>query len=846
MTSTTGMTSLPNELLILICEILDDACTLNAVSAVSRRLHNIANPMLYSLAVAKYPYLLCWACAAGEVGVVEKLLEAGANPNLPAFSFWDDRLECLKPKSRDSSMKSTPNALRTVYNHALWNHEQSQEKTHWIRITTFDPSDLEAYFDEPDGCYWFPLHCAAMAGSNDIVKLLVDSGAHLDPPSRGLCSCSKAAYEWEDTEEWTPLHTALCSGNETTANRLLDLGASPNIEYPKHDTRPFTALHWAALGGYLSTIRLLLDGDYGISVDVQNGEGSTPLMWALGTADSTRTMECLLEYGANIEARCKKGVDINNEETTAVLQACANGWFRDVAFLVSAGANIDYNDPSALDRCLVTFGGLADDAQTDYQSERSYEPEILCRRYEEHHKLGYLSRRIGHVDLSEDANFHGMLELTKDLIRRAANIRSFQGAKHSPLVRASAARLFPIADLLLASGSQVDHEDADGRFPLLAAIVGLDYTYTVAPHLQSYLKLYSEVYETVECLLKHGANPNKANAFGQTALMAVCCLSWKMPDPLEIMKLMVRYGADINLRSYVVREDFSSNRLSISSPIGKAFQRKKFDLCHYFVEQGAEPPLEQGELFTMFRDLVWNTMEFPKPNAMVADYDLDYDDIEINEEVHDLSIDPLDCKAKFCVALRALLEMDRDGRLAKDSQCLFRSTLVCHFPLTQRFLDSGASDASLAMWADTCLHNLVSMGRTNTMSCAQRLIDIGADVNEVDFRGRSPLTLLLNFNSHPRHFGDAGVKEHIDLLRVLLNNGAAQTEVDIQKFQTFVQQPRSFGGDGYKYWYWLDLQRELRAWFFVQNRKIIARDQPSYDEETIVEWTDIYENTEES
>lgn len=687
--------SLPNELVIKICENFDDALTLHAVSATSRWLYYIANPILYSLAAEKYPHLLFCACEAGEVGIVKKLLAVGLNPNLPTMGRWSERSDCCPDGSGDA-MTSTLNVL-TVYDHIIGGdkHQVSGDMSR-LEASEFDPtihSNINVYLSQFKGCYWFPLHCAAMAGSIELVKLLVDSGAYIDPPSRGLCGCNRTAHRPETTVYWTPLHTALCSGNEATANLLLELGASPNVEYRRPDFRPSTALHWAALGGYLSTIQLLLGRGHGncrIAVDVRDHEGSTPLMWSLGTTKSLQTMKCLLAHGADVEAKSIHDGFIARRKGTAVLQACARGWYRDADFLVKTGAAIEGNRyASALDRCLAALGGSPSTTQEFYSNESNQMGTV-------HPKLGRLPPRPGPIDFSEEANFEEMVELIKNLIRYDDSIYRYWRTQRSPLVRASAARLFSVADILLSSGSQANQEDRDGRFPLLAAIVGWnpitgsDQDF-VEPAPESYLKPYSKVYETVDCLLKRGAKPNQKNGFSQTALMALCCPSVNVPGKLEIMKLMISYGADINLRSRGLLKGphcycLPQTRLKLS-PVQMTFYENEIDICRYFVKQGAEPPREIGELRLMLRHLVGTVGEFPEPESLIADGNG-------SAEIHDLNIETMNCKAKFCVGLRLLLEIDRDGRLAKDPESLWLSLLVHHFPLTQRFLASGAFDAS--------------------------------------------------------------------------------------------------------------------------------------------------------
>ncbi|XXH05401.1 hypothetical protein Hte_011827 [Hypoxylon texense] len=417
-----------------------------------------------------------------------------------------------------------------------------------------------------------------------------------------------------------------------------------------------------------------------------------------------------------------------------------------------------------------------------------------------------------------------MIELIKCLIRRGANIRGSSNTKHSLLIRAAAARVFPVVDLLLSSGSQADQEDADGLFPLLAAIIGLRDGYGNA--LEARWKLYSKVYDTVECLLKHGANAGKVNACGQTALMALCCQLENMPDQLEIIKLLVSYGADINLQSKRPPigdvPGYNPHLYLDVSPIQMAFTANMFDICHYFLRQGVESPCKDEELLLMLKYLVKTVHEFPNARTPITGR---YN----SEKTHDLTIDPMECNDMFCASLRVLLEIDRDGWLAKNREALRLSTFIHHFPLTQRFLASGASDASFQTSGfGTCLHCLVSSRNATTMACAQRLIDIGADVDVVDYWGQSALTALLTLDCGPDRHGrvDADVGEFVNLMMVLLNNGITQREGDIQHFKDLARKERCCGDEDA---FCMRLQRELRAHFSLEDGKIVARNAPFFN-----------------
>ncbi|KAI6084907.1 ankyrin [Hypoxylon rubiginosum] len=801
----------------------------------------IANPILYSFAVANHPNLLTWACEFGEVGVVKKLLAAGVNPNIPAAGVYlgrSHRMEGytswrIKHWPHDERKTAALSVLDNIYRYDAPELSYPSYPRKVGEILEFQPNmhepnmheNIVLYPKDHYGYYWFPLHGAAMAGSLEIVKLLVDAGAHLDAPSRGLSDCRGAKWLSPSQQTlWTPLHTALSFRNEATANLLLNLGASPNVEYTPPTVRQSTALHWAAVGGCLSTIRLLLGSESknrGISVDVQDWEGFTPLMWALGTTKSTETMKCLLDYGANMEVRC-----IPNRyegEATAILHACDNGWYRDVDFLMKAGAKVDYSDLSALERCLATLGGLPERRQETYRLVQLESNEEYKRRAIEYPHCQYIYRRPLFADVSMKGNFSGMLRVTQELIRRGANIHGSRNAGHSPLVRACAARLVPIVETLIAAGSPVDQEDARGMTPLLAAVVGLDGRFLQEPQLEATLKLYSRDYETIECLLRHRADPNKAIASGQTALVSACKLMAGKRRQLKIVQLLVQYGADIDLRSPCPQSAFSrfGDPQHICSPIRVAFLQDELDVCRYFLKQGVKPPPKDRELCHMLIYLVEEAKEFHGKGRG-----------------HDLSVDPMKCPARFCVALRLLLEIDREGWLARDPKCLWWSTRICHFPLTQRLLDSGAQDASwISKISGTCLHNLATTRYANTLACAQRLIDLGADVDAVDKYRQSALAVLLTCDWQARYPKDIGVKGFINLLEILLKNGATQRKEDVRHFQNLVHQRKGHRGDSS----YLHLQEALSVHFAVENGKIVARDpeailQQSTADEMDVSW----------
>ncbi|KAI0106879.1 ankyrin [Daldinia grandis] len=798
----TSITSLPNELLMEISKHLDRSVDLSSLSATSRQFNFAVNPILYSFAATNCPDVLCWACEAGKIEIVRKLLMARQSPNMLASNSRDLFLEhrmgidwvhdmtdikglltsIISRKQRIVERRSRRGTVPPTYNKDLRNRKKTRIVRKYLRMVLRN--------------FWFPLHSAAISGSIELVKLLVDFGAILDVPAHAIYNC-QPHYDrkaiWSKFYYWTPLHTALCCGNESVANLLISLGASANVEVNKEKSN---ALHWAARGGYLSTIRLLIEGDQKVPVDVQDADGATPLMWALGTPRSIPTIQCLLRYGADMEARTTGNTGFDGQPT-ALLRAIRCCWYEDALFLINSGANIHPPTtelPSALDQCLTSLRGITSEAM----SEKIFHlwPQIddrvnsrFCRRFGLERNLGVLSRHPDFNEFYDDDVHSGMVELAKKLICIGANVHGSPGTRHAPLVRASGAHLVTVVDLLIKYGAQVDQDDGDGLYPLLAAILTAD---TGSPE---------SCFDTVVCLLKNGANPNQITQFNRTALMVVCSNLSQSPIGLDLVDILVEYGADINIRNvFKVRHVLyhRSEKSLLFSPLQAALCTYKLDICRYLIEIGAETPHELSDL----REILEHFAEQDSYHFFTR-----------NARIHTLE--------EHCEAFRLLLKIDHSGWLSKDPEALWISTMVRCFPLTAILLKNGASDAS---WVneegETCLHNMAFFGLGDSLvpTLIPHLIANGADVNKLNNEGGSPLSYILQSD----FFGDRveDVERYIKLFSVFIENGIIQTHHDVELFRLLTDVLDRLNGVQ------LPLYVELGNLYVVKDGKIVAREIP--------------------
>ena len=131
-----------------------------------------------------------------------------------------------------------------------------------------------------------PLHTAITFKQRESAKLLLDRGANVEAVYFG----------------WTPLHHAVwVAVSEDIAGLLLDRGASAHAVSEGPGS---TTLHCAAYIGCIIIMGRLID--MGVSVDVRNNNGQTPLM--LASKDKKKeAVEFLLGRGAAINAQDNDG-----------------------------------------------------------------------------------------------------------------------------------------------------------------------------------------------------------------------------------------------------------------------------------------------------------------------------------------------------------------------------------------------------------------------------------------------------------------------------------------------------------------------------------------------------------
>ncbi len=246
------------------------------------------------------------AIVRGDVRIVAKLLERGANPNLPPLvgmlpvqiaMFLDEpELICLLLDAGACAGVSLPNG-ETL-------REWATRKRHggilaWIQKN----DDAKEKLDEA-------LLKAAENASADLVELLVQAGS---------------TTEKRDAQGRTPLLVAAEHGDVSSLKILIQHGANVN----QMDFEGQNALHIAIRNSKKEAALALLESDIDINKFSQGG--LSPLMWAAARGEE-EILRRLIEKGAELDI----GVD-----ERALSWAVLAGQTESVRILLNAGAELN-------------------------------------------------------------------------------------------------------------------------------------------------------------------------------------------------------------------------------------------------------------------------------------------------------------------------------------------------------------------------------------------------------------------------------------------------------------------------------------------------------------------------
>jgi ankyrin repeat protein len=381
------------------------------------------------------------------------------------------------------------------------------------------------------------LHWAAELGGVELAEILIFAGANIEAVTR--------------VGEYTPLHVASEAGNAAVAAALLKAGANVGAT----TTLGSTSLHYAAMAGSAETIAVLLE--HGADANARESAwGQTPLMYA-ASKNRVEALTALLEGGAD-PALTSKVMSFGRRAQTDR----AAGAVRDS---VLAEFRAQSPDP-------VVWHPEPSQVQAALRAAREH--EALTAEKIEHidwdaaqtagkglsggDAVGYLGGltpllhavREGHRDAAIT-----LLDAGADIDQQSA------GDLSTPLLSAMMNGHYDLGLELLARGADPNIAGGypSGIAPLYAVINTMWAPKARYPQQQAYQQQRATHLETMEALLKAGADPNarlSADFWFSTYNFGSVGIDFWGATPffraahgldVPAMKLLISYGADPNI-----------------------------------------------------------------------------------------------------------------------------------------------------------------------------------------------------------------------------------------------------------------------------------------------------------
>ena len=303
----------------------------------------------------------------------------------------------------------------------------------------------------------------------------------------------------------SPLHKACAEGN---LEDVLDLLARCDIEQvnARDGEDGPSPLDLASRRGHVGVMQALLNAQ--ADVNLADSEGAPTSLGAAIAGEQCEAIRVLVDAGGDIHARAWR------TEYQPIHAACEIGSVQVLETLLKLGADRESLATSAPRRPIniaakhgkidVVVALLAAGSPVDYS----------CRH----------SRALTPL---EDAAYGGHTAVAKTLLANGANVNG-AGGGCTPLHAAAGANHVDVVDVLLQAGAD----------PNPLAVGDLD-----TPLHQAVVEL---AHESAFALLKHGADVNLADDYGDTPLHNAARFTVGKKGSYDMLEILLRFGADQN------------------------------------------------------------------------------------------------------------------------------------------------------------------------------------------------------------------------------------------------------------------------------------------------------------
>lgn len=401
------------------------------------------------------------------------------------------------------------------------------EAKRWAEVAGLVEQNVDINASQPDGMT--ALHWAVFYHDLKTVRLLIDA----------KCDVSSATRY-----EVTPLSIACQLGRAESVERLLAAGGNVNATLPGGVTLLMTACRT----GNAEVVRHLLKSKARINVTERRGQ--TALMWAAaeGHAD---VMDLLIKAGADVETSTSNGF-------SAIMFAARQGHIGAAERLLAAGVDVNTamhpkskgnrtprNGTSALQ--LAVESGHFELALTLVQNGAN--PNDQRSGFTPLHALSWGRKPDRGENAKGDPSPRGSgrltsLDFVREIVQAGANVNTRLNKGGSgravltkrgatPFLLAAKTCDIPFMKLLLELGADPTIPNAEGCMPIMAAAgIGVRAVGEEAG-------TEPEVLETIDFLIKLGADINAKDENGETAMHGAAYRNFP-----RVVASLAKHGAD--------------------------------------------------------------------------------------------------------------------------------------------------------------------------------------------------------------------------------------------------------------------------------------------------------------
>ena len=460
----------------------------------------------------------------------------------------------------------------------------------------------------------------------EIIKLLISSGADLDLctssgdtaliqaiqsnnlPVAYLLIKSKADLNIQGNYEETALHEACSLQNAELVETLLKNGANPNVQDSSKNTPLIISCFNPSDQAFDPAIPPLLLA-YGADPNIRQIFGRTALMAACSSCSEVE-VDALLRAGADVKIEDHEGLTALSFATNKLNVKMAN-------LLVAYGADPNQQDENKVTLLMhASFNGKVDavklllsiKADPNVTEVDGLTALMLACQNNDIDVASVLVEAGASLDIQDNngmtalmsASDEGNLKIVKLLVEAGANINVQDNKGFTALIIAILQKQYLVAHYLIESNANLNIAVKLGKTALHAACTvrnaelvdkllnnGADPNICDSNHCTPLLTASVSLSDTSfnpaipPLLLAYGADPNKQDVAGRTALMAASRYNYE-----EGVEALLNAGADIHIDSGYC------TALSIASFMGH------LHIMNLLLEHGADPNQYNNLMFS--------------------------------------------------------------------------------------------------------------------------------------------------------------------------------------------------------------------------------------------------------